>query len=179
MQIDVKKMPMISIIAAISTYDRAIGNDNELLWHISEDLKRFKKITENHPVIMGRKTFESIRKQIKGPLPNRTNIVITRDKSYLCEKVMVVHSLEKALKKAQAIDTTEIFIIGGAQIYEQSIHFADKLYLTLIEDRKKADAYFPPYKNIFVRKIFEKKLKTENGLKYSWVNLEHNLHTID
>lgn len=164
--------PKVSIIAAIGAYDRAIGNNNELLWHISDDLKRFKSITERHPVIMGRKTFDSIVDYLKGPLPNRTNIVVTRDQSYSYDGAAIVHSLEDALEKAGEIEATEIFIIGGAQIYEQAILLADKIYLTLIDDRKEADVYFPEYEQMFTKKTFEEKRETKDGLKYTWVDLE-------
>ncbi len=173
MKIDTKKTHTVSIIAAIGAYDRAVGNNNELLWHLSDDLKRFKKITEDHPVIMGRKTFQSIEKYIKGPLPNRINIVVTRNKSSTRSGIIVVHSLEKAIEEAKETNTTEeIFIIGGAQIYEQALPLADKLYLTLIEDEKKADVYFPSYEDIFTKKVFEEKRETKDGLKYTWVDLE-------
>src|SRR5437764_388275 len=100
--------PKISIIAAMSE-NRVIGRDNKLPWHLSADLKRFKKLTIGHVVIMGRKTYESIGR----PLSNRTNIIITHDTNYHIENCIVVHSLKDALKKAQEIEKEEIFIIGG------------------------------------------------------------------
>lgn len=156
---------MISIVAAIGR-NREIGHGNELLWRIPDDLKRFKTLTSGHPVIMGRKTFESIGK----PLPGRTNIVITRDSSWQAEGVKIAHSLEEAIGIASVIDP-EIFIMGGAQIYEAALPHTDKLYLTLIDDTKDGDTFFPPYEHLFTKKVFEEK-REWNGLKYMWINLK-------
>ncbi|OGG26292.1 diacylglycerol kinase [Candidatus Gottesmanbacteria bacterium RIFCSPLOWO2_01_FULL_39_12b] len=153
----------ISIIAAIGS-NRELGKDNKLLWHIPEDLKRFKELTLNHPVIMGRKTFESIGHVLHG----RTNIVVTRDKNYQMEGCLVAHSLEDAIKLAKgmpagaesgsAIVGKEIFIIGGGQIYQQAINIADKLYLTVVKGKYEADTFFPDYsrfKTIISQKTYE------------------------
>ena len=163
---------MVSIIAAIGQ-GRALGKNNELLWRIPDDLKRFKALTTGHPIIMGRKTFESLGK----PLPNRTNIVIMyatenwRDNPrYNFENVSVAHSLEEAIEKAKTLDE-EIFIGGGAMIYTQALPLVDRLYLTLIDDKKDADVYFPAYETIFTKKIKEES-REFNGLKYKWVDLE-------
>ena len=126
----------ISIIAAVAE-NNVIGNDNALLWHISEDLKRFKQLTENHSVIMGRKTYLSLPFR---PLKNRRNIVISRNTSAI-EGVEVVSSVEKALNLCENDD--EVFIIGGASVYEQTIEIADKLYITRILKHYFGDAYFP------------------------------------
>ena len=146
-------MTKISIIAAISRKDRGLGKDNDLLWRIPDDLKRFKKLTMGHPIIMGRKTYESIGH----PLPGRDNIVVTRNEDYQVEGVIVTHSLEEAIEKAKSLDDEEVFIIGGGQIYEQAIPIAQKLYLTLIDTEKEADVFFPEYENVFTKKIFEEK----------------------
>ena len=129
---------MISLIAAIGK-NNELGKNNTLLWHLPADLKHFREITSLHAVIMGRKTFESIGK----PLPNRRNIVITRDADYKKEGVEVVHSLSGALDKIPD-KNEEIFVIGGAEIYKQTMPIADKLYITHVgaEDRD-ADAFFP------------------------------------
>ncbi len=164
-------MARISIVAAIGR-NREIGHGNELLWHIPEDLKRFKHITLGHPVILGRKTFESIVSYLGKPLPGRTNIVITRDPSYTYEGAVVVHSLEEALEKAASIDPVEIFIGGGANLWGQALPRVDRLYLTLIDDEKEGDAFFPPYEADFTKKIFEQQGEQSNGLKYTWVDLE-------
>ena len=156
---------MISAIAAIG-HNRVLGKNNELLWRIPDDLKRFKNLTTGHVIVMGRKTFESIGK----PLPNRSNIVITRDASWQHEGVLVAHSVEDALVKAKELDA-EIFIIGGAQIYEQALPFTERLYLTLIDDSKEGDVYFPPYETLFT-KIIGHEDREHKGLKYKWVDLE-------
>lgn len=128
---------MISLIAAIGK-NNELGKGNTLLWHMPADMKFFRETTRGHTVIMGRKTFESL----KGPLPKRKNIVITRDKAYKAEGIDVVHSLKEALQEAQG--ESEVFIIGGAEIYKQSMDFADKLYITHINaSDKDADTFFP------------------------------------
>ena len=163
-------IPHISIVAAIGR-NREIGHGNELLWHIPEDLKRFKQLTLGHPIILGRKTFESIVTILKKPLPGRTNIVVTRDPVWNFEGVVVTHSLEEALEKARKIDQKEIFIGGGAQVWAEALPQVDRLYVTLIDDTKEGDTYFPPYEHLFTKKVFEE-VHNHNGLKYSWVNLE-------
>lgn len=127
---------MITIIAAAAE-NNALGKDNQLVWHLPNDFKRFKEITSGHYIIMGRKTFESFPK----PLPNRTHIIITRQKNYKVENCIVVNSIEKAIEACPKNET--IFIIGGAEIYNQSINLADKIELTRVHANFEADAYFP------------------------------------
>jgi len=127
---------MITLIAAAAE-NNALGKDNQLVWHLPNDFKRFKQITSGHYIIMGRKTFESFPK----PLPNRTHIIITRQKNYEVEGCNVVNSIEKALEISPKDE--EIFIIGGAEIYNQSIDFADKIELTRVHANFDADVYFP------------------------------------
>ncbi len=160
----------VSIVVAVGK-NREIGNAGGLLWHIPEDLRRFKALTLGHPVIMGRKTFESILALLGTPLPGRTNIVITRDPTWHHEGVLVAHSLEEGLEKARALDDVEIHIGGGAQLYEQALPFVDRLYLTLVDDEKPADTYFPAYEHLFTKKILEEKHQ-HNGLNYRWTTLE-------
>lgn len=161
----------VSIVAAIGK-NREIGNNNLLLWHIPDDLKRFRTLTLGHPVIMGRKTFESILATLGKPLPGRTNIIVTRDPSWSHEGVITAHSLEDAIGTASLQPgAEEIFIEGGANIWEQSLQHADKLYLTLIDDSKEGDAFFPPYEHLFTKKVFEEK-REWNGLTYTWADLE-------
>lgn len=148
-----------------------IGRSDKLMWPIPEDLKRFKQLTMGHPVIMGRKTFESILASLGKPLPGRTNIVVTRDESYKPEGAVAVHSLEEAIEKAGGIDQEEVFIGGGAQIYEQALPHTDRLYLTLIDDEQPGDAYFSPYEHLFT-KVLSDEAHEFNGLKYRWVDLE-------
>lgn len=126
-----------TIIAAIAE-NFAIGRDNDLLWHISGDLKRFKKITTGHTIIMGRKTFQSLP---KGPLPNRRNIVISRNPDFSHEGIEVVKSVEQA--KNIAGNDREIFIIGGGTIYKEFLPIANKIYLTIVHKKYEADVFFP------------------------------------
>lgn len=129
---------MISLIAAIGK-NNELGKGNTLLWHMPADMKYFRETTLLHPVVMGRKTFESIGR----PLPNRRNIVITRDLNYKKEGVEIVHSLNEALDLFPD-QKEEIFMIGGAEIYRQVMPIADKLYITHIKaEDKNADAFFP------------------------------------
>jgi len=132
--------PKISIIAAVAT-NLAIGKNNQLLWHLPEDLKRFKELTKGHAVVMGQKTFESLGR----PLPDRTNIIITLDRSFKAEGCIVVYSIDEALIEAEKAENKEIFIIGGGSIYRQFLPLADKLYITRVEKDFDADTFFPPY----------------------------------
>src|SRR3989344_2361863 len=154
----------ISMIAAIASGNNALGLNGRLIYAIPEDLKRFKEITTGHAIIMGRKTFESIGM----PLPNRRNIVITRDEDYFAEEVVIVHSLEEALGLVQNED--EVFIIGGGEIYKEAIDMADKLYLTVIEGSPEADTYFPDYSD-FKKVTFEEEHESDEGLKYKFLDL--------
>lgn len=148
--------PKISIIVAIAK-NRTIGHGNKLLWNIPEDMKYFREITRGHAVIMGRKTFESIGR----PLPNRLNIVITRDETFSPEGVSVCHSLEDALDLARQNEKDEIFIIGGAQIYKQALSQADRLYITVVQKDFEGDAVFPEYSE-FSKVISKREGKDEN-----------------
>lgn len=125
---------MIKIIVAMSD-NRVIGSNNELIWKLSSDLKRFKELTTGHPVVMGRKTYESIGR----PLPNRRNIIITRNSEYEVEGCEVVSSLEEAL----LLTNNDCFIIGGGEIYKQSLEIADKIYLTVVHKDFEGDTTFP------------------------------------
>ncbi|MCF6167219.1 dihydrofolate reductase [Lutibacter sp.] len=127
---------MITIIAAVAE-NNALGKDNKLIWHLPADLKRFKKVTANHHVIMGRKTFESLGK----PLPNRTNIIVTHNTNFSAENCIVVNSLQQALKAVKNDENP--FILGGAEIYKQAIEIADKLDITFVHHKFEADVFFP------------------------------------
>ncbi len=161
--------PRTSIIAALGK-NREIGRGNELLWHIPDDLKRFKALTLGHPCIMGRKTFDSIVAILGKPLPGRPNIVVTRNPHWAFEGVLTANSLDDALAKAKEIDKEEIFIGGGANLWEQSLSFVDRLYLTLIDDEKEADSFFPAYEHLFT-KVLKEESNEHNGLKYIWKDL--------
>jgi dihydrofolate reductase len=128
---------MTTIVVAMGEKN-GIGFENRLLWHLPKDLKHFKEITSGHPVIMGRKTYESIGK----PLPNRTNIVVSRKTDWFEEGILIVGSIKEAVKFAKKIDE-EIFIIGGGKIYEQTMEIADRLEVTLVKAELEADTYFP------------------------------------
>lgn len=128
---------MTTIVVAIGM-NNEIGFENQLLWHLPKDLKHFKELTSGHPVIMGRKTYESIGKI----LPNRTNIVISRKSDWFEEGILIVGSIKEAIKFAKKIDEN-IFIIGGGNIYEQTINLADRLEITLVKANLEADTFFP------------------------------------
>jgi dihydrofolate reductase len=128
---------MISIIVAVSD-DWGIGKDNELLWHISEDLKRFKRLTSGNVVIMGKKTWESLPKK---PLPNRKNIVITDNPEETFEGAITSYSIEDSLTKC--VPGEDIYIIGGGSIYRQFMPLADRLFITHVHRKAPADIYFP------------------------------------
>ena len=164
--------PRVAIVVAISRTNRAIGMGGKLLWHIPEDMKRFKSLTMGHPVIMGRKTFESIVTYIGGSLSGRTNIVVTRNPDYTYEDATVVSSLEEGLALARTLDTEEIHIGGGSELYAQALPFVDRLYLTLIDDTKDADSFFPEYAHEFTSVVSSEKHQTPSGLTYEWLTLE-------
>ena len=130
----------ISLIVAMAQ-NRVIGRDNQMPWHLPEDLRYFKRITLNKPVVMGRNTFESIGK----PLPHRTNIVISRNPDYRIDGAVVVNSLEAALQVCRDLKAAEAMIIGGAQIYAQALPMADLLYLTEVAAHIEGDASFPEF----------------------------------
>lgn len=129
---------MISLVVAAAT-NNAIGKNNQLLWHLPNDLQFFKNTTWGSVVIMGRKTFESVNK----PLSGRINIVITQQPNWSAEGVIVSNSLDEALTKAAETNCKEIFIIGGGQIYRESMHVADRIYLTRVHAEIEGDTFFP------------------------------------
>lgn len=150
---------MISIIVAVAQ-NGVIGGGNQLLWHISEDLQRFKRITSGHPVIMGRKTFESLGR----PLPNRHNVIITRQKDYQPEGVTVVGSLEEAIALFPAEE--EVFITGGGEIYRQALPLTDKVYLTVVCRDYEGDTHFPELDPAQWRELFRE--HHEHGKDYPY-----------
>jgi dihydrofolate reductase len=161
-----EKGPRISIIAAIGR-NRELGKGNDLIWRISADLKRVKALTTGHPIIMGRKTYESIGH----PLPNRTNIVVSQSVREI-EGCVVASTLHEAILKAKEIDQEEIFIFGGASMYEASMLFTNRLYLTIIDaDAFDADVYFPAYEDTFTH-VLEQEDHFEHNPPYAWVTLE-------
>lgn len=129
---------IISAIVAMSQ-NRVIGKHNKIPWYLPADLKYFKRTTIDHHIILGRKCYESIGR----PLPKRTNIIITRNKAFEAEGCVVVNSIEDALRYSRNQEQSEVFIVGGGQIYEQSMKLWDRLYLTEVETEVDGDIYFP------------------------------------
>jgi dihydrofolate reductase len=160
----------ISIIVAIAE-NGVIGNNNQLIWHIPGDLKRFKALTMGHHIVMGRKTWESIGR----PLPGRKSIVVSRNTSYRVEGAEVVHSLNDAIKTASGDD--EIFIIGGGELYRQALPIANRLYLTKVHRSFEGDVSFPEINMAEWKEMHSEKGKpTEtDGLEYTYVNLERKV----
>jgi dihydrofolate reductase len=159
---------MISIIVAVSD-DWGIGKENELLWHISEDLKRFKRLTSGKTVIMGKKTWYSLPRR---PLPGRRNIVLTDIKGEIVEGAETVYSIEEALKLCSPNE--EAFIIGGGSIYRQFMPFADRLYITHVHMNAPADVYFPQI-DMKIWKIKEKEdfpAGDTNAIPYTYIIYE-------
>lgn len=169
-----QKNTKISAIAAITKKDRSIGHDGQLMFRISDDLKRFKALTSGHPVIMGRKTFESIGRL----LPNRTNYIVTRNKHWLVDGAVMCHSIEEAIEKARQEESAgskakkEVFLIGGGEIYKQGLPFTDKLYLTIIDSDAQGDVFFPDYSEFKKETHREARLDEATGVRYEWVDLE-------
>ena len=134
---------IISLIAALAQ-NHVIGKDNDLPWHLPDDMKFFMQTTKGHHCIMGRKNYDSIPEKFR-PLPNRTNIVVTRQKGFHAAGCIVVNSIEDALEIARKNGEQETFIIGGADIYKLGFAFADRLYLTEIQTTLQGDTYFPEF----------------------------------
>ncbi len=159
---------IISLITSIGK-NNEIGKSNDLIWKFPADQKFFREKTSGHPIIMGRKTFESIGK----PLPKRKNIVITRDKTYLRDGVDVVHSLKEALSSARTTlaEKGEIFVIGGSEIFKEAMEIADRLYITHFEaEDKNADVFFPEIIPIVWNEVSHKEFKPdkENPIPYTF-----------
>ena len=158
---------MITIIAAIAK-NNALGKNNDLIWHLPADLKRFKKITSGHFILMGRNTFESIGK----PLPNRTTIIITRNKEYYKDGCLIAHSLEEAIELASSEE--QLFIIGGAQIYKETLAkgLADQLDITLVHQEFEADAFFPEIDKEIWKEVAREDFVADekNDFHYSFVS---------
>ena len=161
---------MISLIVAIAQ-NNVIGGDNKLLWHISDDLKRFKKITSGNTIVMGRKTFESLPEV----LPNRKHIILTRDKNYTVDNpyVEVIHNINDIINNFKN-SPVEVFIIGGGEIYNQFINYADKIYLTKVFKNFEGDTTFPEidYNNWNI--TFDSEIFTDekSNINYQFINLE-------
>ncbi len=159
--------PRVSVIAALAR-NRVIGIENRLPWRLPEDLAHFKALTLNHPILMGRKTFESLGR----PLPGRTNIVITRNPDYRPEGCLVADSIPAALALCE--DADEVFFIGGAELYAQAIPLADRLYLTEVDIEAAGDAWFPEYDAHAFREVSRTSHTGEKGdaLQFDFVVVE-------
>ena len=160
---------MLSISVAVSK-NNIIGKNNDLPWHISEDLKRFKRITSNKKMVMGRKAFESL----PGILPNREHIIITRNENFKVDsdKVTVVHDLNSLIEKYSKCED-EVFVIGGAEIYKQFLPYVQKIYLTQIDETFEGDTYWPEinYDEFKTEYTSEQLTDEKNGLKYTFIDL--------
>jgi dihydrofolate reductase len=160
---------MITVIAAIAA-NNALGKDNDLIWHLPADLKRFKKVTTGHYILMGRNTFESIGR----PLPNRTTIIITRNKNYFKEGCLIANSLEQAIEMAKS--AAQIFIIGGAQIYKETMvkEIAAQLDITLVHHNFEADVFFPEIDTKIWKEATREDFKADekNDYDYSFVSYQ-------
>lgn len=163
--IDINKKPSLSIIVAIAQ-NGAIGKNNDLLWHLSGDLKRFKKLTTGHPVVMGRKTWESLPKR---PLPGRKNIVFTQNPDFEAEGAEVVHSVNELFKTLKDCDE-EVFVMGGAAIYQLLLPFANRLYITRVYRDYEADVFFPTIdmSEFTLVNLSEPMFDVESGLDYAY-----------
>jgi len=156
---------MISLIAAVAA-NRAIGKNNELLWHLPADMAHFRAATRGKPVIMGRKTWESLPPRFR-PLPGRQNIVISRDRQYDAPGATITAGLDEAVSACDRAE--EAFIIGGADIYAQALPLADRLYLTEIDQEIDGDVFFPVIDKAQWEEISRSPAQSENGLSFSFV----------
>lgn len=164
------KTPRISAIAAIGATTRALGKGGDLLFKIPEDLAYFRSVTKGRPVIMGRKTWESLPDTSR-PLPGRANIVITRQKDFEAIGAAVVPSVEEALAIARASEgADEIFVIGGGEIYREAMPHTSRLYLTLVDDDTLGDVEFPPYEEFTV--VVDKRAGEHKSPPITFLTLE-------
>lgn len=156
----------ISLIAALAQ-NRVIGKNNDLPWHLPDDMKYFMQTTKTHHVIMGRKNYDSIPEKFR-PLPNRTNIVVTRQKNFEAPGCLVVNSIEEALSIARNNNEDEVFIIGGSEIYAQGLAFATRLYLTEIQSDIEGDTYFPSFAKSEWKEVSRKHHSADERHAYSF-----------
>ena len=159
---------IVSLIAALAS-NRAIGKDNALLWQLPEDLRHFRETTRGKPVIMGRKTWESLPDPFR-PLPGRHNIVVSRDPAYQASGATLAGSLDDALRQAAAqTNAEEVFVIGGEQLYRQALPLADRLYLTEIEQNFAGDVFFPDVQPHDWEEISRQPGQASSGLRFAFV----------
>jgi dihydrofolate reductase len=160
-------MTQFSIIVAVANHN-VIGINNTLPWHLPEDLKRFKALTMGHHIVMGRKTYASLGRL----LPGRTTVIVTRNKDYLVEGAVVVHSIAQALTACAGDD--EVFLIGGAELYQQGLALADKLYITEVHADFAGDAFLTDIDLALWDEVSRESHQAENGLAYSYVTYQRN-----
>ncbi len=159
----------LSLIVAVAE-NGVIGHNNQLIWHLPNDLKQFKRLTTGHCIIMGRKTFDSIGK----PLPNRTSIIISRNTDFQIEGCITVNSLENAIMEAKKIENEEAFVIGGAEIYRLSLPIVDKIYLTEVHYAYEGDTFFPKIDKTIWKETHRENFEIDekHSVKYSFVEME-------
>ena len=169
MKVEVKTNIKLSMIAAMGK-NRVIGKDNDMPWHLPADLQHFKKTTLGSPIIMGRKTYDSIGR----PLPGRLNIILSRNAKLLIDGCSVVNSLKDAIALAEKTDASEIFITGGAYLYNEFLENTDRLYLTLIDEEFEGDTYFPDYTQFNWKEVTKENHKADdkNPYAYSFITLD-------
>ena len=170
--VDIHKQTNLSIIVAVAQ-NLAIGKDNDLIWHLSDDLKRFKSLTSGHAVIMGRNTWNSLPRR---PLPKRRNIVVTHDRDFCDEGAVIAHSIQQAIQFVA--DEDEAFIMGGASLYRQFLPFVNKLYVTWVYRDFEADVFFPVIDNSVFGVTEESELLIDEatGLTYRYVTYLRLFH---
>ena len=158
-------MPTLSLIVAYAQ-NRVIGIHNTLPWHLPEDLKRFRALTMGHHIIMGRKTYESLGRL----LPGRTTVIVSRNRHFKVDGALIAHSLEDAL--LLCMGDAEAFLIGGAELYQDGLRLAEKLYITEINEAFEGDAFFPEINLTQWREVSREKHHSEKGLIFSYLTLE-------
>ena len=170
--IDINKKPNLSIIVA-QAENRAIGKDNNLLWHLSTDLKRFKALTMGHPVVMGRRTWESLPKR---PLPGRRNIVLTQNPDFVAEGAEVVHSVNGLFEALKGCDD-EVFVMGGASIYQLLLPFTNRLYVTRVYREFDGDVFFPviDMSEFNLVNLGDPMFDEESGLDYAYEEYDRKM----
>jgi dihydrofolate reductase len=159
-------MKVIQIVAIEE--NRGIGKDNKLLFHLPNDLKRFKSITENSYIITGRKNYESIGRN----LPNRITVIVTRDKDYKAKGCLIYHHIETAITTCEVLGIDKVFIIGGGEIYKQTLKYTDEIYLTEVKTKFDADVFYPELGNEFIEvSRIENKIDLKNKYAHDFVKL--------
>lgn len=167
--------PRLSMIVAVAR-NGVIGRGNELAWHIRDDLRRFRMMTEGKTLIVGRTTFEQLRHAYESRgklLPDRNHIIVTRNEKYAVDlpKCFVCHSIDEALEKAREVEKDEVFVAGGAKIFAQMIELVERIYITSVElDIEDGDAFFPKYEQF--NKVISTEPREEEGIKYTYLTME-------